>query len=133
MQKKLHSRLRHCIMQRMKQHPFLNSLTRRIQLGYCLLLLVASGLTDIRQRVAALETVSALSDTMLEIRHYEKKSTTRCHPVTVRRSLNASRCGWRLNRSRACEKRRAREDWSIGRWKAGASSDGKCEPRSMPL
>lgn len=73
-------------MQRMKQYPFLNSLARRIQLDYCLLLLVASGLADIRQRVAALETVSALSDTMLEIRYYEKKSTARCRPVTVRRS-----------------------------------------------
>ncbi|WP_417915882.1 sensor histidine kinase [Candidatus Electronema sp. JC] len=64
----------------MKQHPFLNSLARRIQLGYCLLLLlvalimllVALGLADIRQRVADLETVSALSDTVLEIRRYEK-------------------------------------------------------------
>ena len=66
-------------MQHMKRWSFLNSLARRIQLGYCLLLLVALimllvalGLANIRQRVAALETVSALSDTVLEIRRYEK-------------------------------------------------------------
>ena len=60
--------------------PFLNSLSRRIRLGYCtmvtlvalIMLLVALGLADIRQRVSMLETVSALSDTVLEIRRYEK-------------------------------------------------------------
>lgn len=64
----------------MRRLSLLNSLSRRIRLGYCLMvtlvamimLLVALGLADIRQRVAALETVSALSDTMLEIRRYEK-------------------------------------------------------------
>ncbi|CAK8712202.1 histidine kinase [Candidatus Electronema aureum] len=64
----------------MKNWPFLNSLARRIQLGYCLMvtlvalimLLVALGLADIRRRVSALETVSALNDTVLEIRRYEK-------------------------------------------------------------
>ncbi len=80
MQKKLHFRLWYCIMQRMEQYPFLNSLARRIQLGYWLLLLLVAlimllvglGLADIRQRVAALETVSALADAVLEIRRYEK-------------------------------------------------------------
>ena len=64
----------------MKNWPFLNSLARRIQLGYCLMvtlvalimLLVALGLADIRRRVSALEAVSALNDTVLEIRRYEK-------------------------------------------------------------
>uniref|UniRef100_UPI0040560EA8 ATP-binding protein n=1 Tax=Candidatus Electronema sp. TaxID=2698783 RepID=UPI0040560EA8 len=64
----------------MEQYPFLNSLARRIQLGYWLLLLLVAlimllvglGLADIRQRVAALETVSALADAVLEIRRYEK-------------------------------------------------------------
>jgi signal transduction histidine kinase len=80
LQKELHFRRRHCIMQRMKQLPFLNSLARRIQLGYGLMLLLVAlimllvglGLADIRQRVAALEAASALSDTVLEIRRYEK-------------------------------------------------------------
>jgi signal transduction histidine kinase len=57
-----------------------NSLVRRIQLGYCLMvllaaaitLMVAVGLADIRQRVSALESVAALTDTVLEIRRYEK-------------------------------------------------------------
>lgn len=60
--------------------PFPNSLVRRIQLGYCLMVLlvmlimalVAFGLADIRQRVSALEAVSSLTDTVLEIRRYEK-------------------------------------------------------------
>jgi signal transduction histidine kinase len=59
---------------------FLNSLVRRIQLGYCLMvtlaalimILAAFGLADIRRRVLALESVSALTDTVLEIRRYEK-------------------------------------------------------------
>ncbi|WP_417909882.1 sensor histidine kinase [Candidatus Electronema sp. PJ] len=64
----------------MKNLPFLNSLSRRIQLGYGLMvtlvalimILVALGLADIRQRISALEAVSALSDTVLEVRRYEK-------------------------------------------------------------
>ena len=64
----------------MKRWPLLNSLARRIQLGYCLMLLLVAlimllvglGLADIRQRVAALETVSALADAVLEVRRYEK-------------------------------------------------------------
>jgi two-component system, NtrC family, sensor kinase len=61
-------------------YHFLNSLVRRIQLGYCLMvtlaavimILVALGLADIRQRVSALESVTTLTDTVLEVRRYEK-------------------------------------------------------------
>ncbi|WP_417913271.1 sensor histidine kinase [Candidatus Electronema sp. TJ] len=64
----------------MRRLSLLNSLSRRIRLGYGLMvtlvalimLLVGLGLADIRQRVSALEAVSALSDTVLEIRRYEK-------------------------------------------------------------
>ncbi len=60
--------------------PLLNSISRRIQLGYGLMvtlvalimLLVGLGLADIRQRVSALEAVSSLTDTVLEVRRYEK-------------------------------------------------------------
>jgi two-component system NtrC family sensor kinase len=61
-------------------YPFLHSLVRRVQLGYGLMvtlvavimLLVALGLADIRRQVSVLESVSALTDTVLEIRRYEK-------------------------------------------------------------
>ncbi len=75
----LHFREHYCIMQSIiSRLP--NSLVRRIQLGYCLMvllaatitLMVAVGLADIRQRVSTLESVAALTDTVLEIRRYEK-------------------------------------------------------------
>lgn len=79
LQKKLHSEQQCCTMQSMNL-SFFNSLARRIQMGYLtlvalvvlIMLLVALGLADIRQRVSALEAVSSLTDTVLEIRRYEK-------------------------------------------------------------